>query len=68
MADVHSKEIRSYDMSRIKGKHAKSEMLIRRFLFQLIFVKPACFRIACKVPVGKSLLCMGITALNLFSL
>jgi DNA mismatch endonuclease (patch repair protein) len=33
MTDVHSKEIRSYNMSRIKGKNTKPEMLVRRFLF-----------------------------------
>jgi len=33
MADVHSKETRSYNMSRIKGKNTKPEMLVRRFLF-----------------------------------
>jgi DNA mismatch endonuclease (patch repair protein) len=33
MADVHSKEIRSYNMSRIKGKDTKPEMLVRKFLF-----------------------------------
>jgi len=32
MADVHSKEIRSYNMSRIKGKNTKPEMLVRKFL------------------------------------
>lgn len=32
MADVHSKEVRSYNMSRIKGKDTKPEMLVRRFL------------------------------------
>jgi DNA mismatch endonuclease (patch repair protein) len=32
MADVHSKEIHSYNMSRIKGKDTKPEMLVRRFL------------------------------------
>jgi DNA mismatch endonuclease, patch repair protein len=32
MADVHSREIRSYNMSRIKGKDTKPEMLVRRFL------------------------------------
>lgn len=32
MADVHSKEIRSYNMSRIKGKNTKPEMLVRQFL------------------------------------
>ena len=32
MADVHTKEIRSYNMSRIKGRNTKPEMLVRRFL------------------------------------
>jgi DNA mismatch endonuclease (patch repair protein) len=33
MADVHSKEVRSYNMSQIKGKNTKPEMLVRKFLF-----------------------------------
>lgn len=33
MADVHSKETRSYNMSRIKGKDTKPELLVRKFLF-----------------------------------
>lgn len=33
MADVHTKEVRSYNMSQIKGKNTKPEMLIRKFLF-----------------------------------
>lgn len=32
MADVHPKEIRSYNMSRIRSKDTKPEMLVRRFL------------------------------------
>ncbi|GAA4435774.1 very short patch repair endonuclease [Pontibacter saemangeumensis] len=32
MSDVHSKETRSYNMSRIKGKDTKPEMLVRKFL------------------------------------
>ncbi|WP_082120677.1 hypothetical protein [Pedobacter sp. BMA] len=32
MADVYSKETRSFNMSRIKGKNTKPEMLVRRFL------------------------------------
>ena len=32
MADVHSKETRSYNMSRIKGKDTKPEMLVRKCL------------------------------------
>lgn len=33
MADVHSKEIRSFNMSRIKGKNTKPEELVRKYLF-----------------------------------
>lgn len=33
MTDVHSKRVRSYNMSHIKGKDTKPEMLVRRFLF-----------------------------------
>ncbi|KAF0200056.1 MAG: DNA mismatch endonuclease patch repair [Bacteroidetes bacterium] len=33
MTDVHSPTIRSYNMSRIKGKNTKPEMLVRKFLF-----------------------------------
>ncbi|MEX8547885.1 MAG: very short patch repair endonuclease [Mucilaginibacter sp.] len=32
MADIHSKEIRSYNMSRVKSKDTKPEMLVRKFL------------------------------------
>lgn len=32
MADVHNKEQRSFNMSRIKGKDTKPEMLLRKFL------------------------------------
>ena len=32
MADVHNKTTRSYNMSRIKGKNTKPEMLVRKFL------------------------------------
>lgn len=32
MADVHNKETRSYNMSKIKGKDTKPEMLVRKFL------------------------------------
>jgi DNA mismatch endonuclease (patch repair protein) len=32
MADVHTKEQRSYNMSRIRSKDTKPEMLVRRFL------------------------------------
>jgi DNA mismatch endonuclease, patch repair protein len=33
VADVHDKATRSYNMSRIKGKNTKPEMLVRKFLF-----------------------------------
>ena len=33
MSDVHSKEVRSYNMSKIKGKNTKPEILVRKFLF-----------------------------------
>ncbi|MGD9995070.1 MAG: very short patch repair endonuclease [Salinivirgaceae bacterium] len=32
MADVHDKKTRSYNMSRIKGKNTKPEILVRKFL------------------------------------
>jgi DNA mismatch endonuclease (patch repair protein) len=32
MADVHSKETRSYNMSQIKGKDTKPELLVRKYL------------------------------------
>lgn len=33
MADVHDKETRSFNMSRVRSKDTKPEMLIRKFLF-----------------------------------
>lgn len=33
MADVHSREVRSYNMSQIRGKDTKPELLVRKFLF-----------------------------------
>lgn len=33
MTDVHDKDTRSFNMSRIKGKNTKPEILVRRFLF-----------------------------------
>lgn len=33
MTDVHDSRTRSYNMSRIKGKDTKPEMLVRKFLF-----------------------------------
>ena len=34
MPDVHDKETRSYNMSRIRSKDTKPEMLVRKFLFK----------------------------------
>lgn len=33
MADVHDKKTRSFNMSQIKGKDTKPEILVRKFLF-----------------------------------
>lgn len=33
MSDVHDQETRSYNMSQIKGKDTKPELIVRRFLF-----------------------------------
>ena len=33
MTDVHDKQTRSYNMSQIKGKNTKPEILVRKFLF-----------------------------------
>jgi DNA mismatch endonuclease (patch repair protein) len=33
MADVHEPEIRSYNMSRIRSKDTKPEIIVRKFLF-----------------------------------
>ena len=33
MADVNSKAVRSYNMSQIKGKDTKPEVIVRKFLF-----------------------------------
>ena len=33
MSDVHSAEIRSYNMSQIKGKDTKPELIVRKYLF-----------------------------------
>ena len=34
MADNHSKEIRSYNMSRIRSKNTKPEILVRKFIYK----------------------------------
>lgn len=37
MADVHTPEIRSYNMSKIRGKDAKPEEILRKALFSAGF-------------------------------
>lgn len=37
MADVHNKEVRSYNMSRIRSKDTKPEIIVRKHLFALGF-------------------------------
>ena len=49
MADVHNKKTRSYNMSQIKSKNTKPEILVRRFLFSKGFR----FRIHDKKLPGK---------------
>jgi len=49
MADVHSKKIRSYNMSQIKGKNTKPEVLLRKELFKKGFR----YRIHDKKLIGK---------------
>ncbi len=34
MVDVHEPKVRSYNMSQIRGKDTKPEMIVRRFLFK----------------------------------
>jgi DNA mismatch endonuclease (patch repair protein) len=49
MADVHDKETRSYNMSRIKSKDTKPEILVRKFLFK----KGLRYRLHVKTLPGK---------------
>lgn len=34
MTDVHNSSVRSYNMSKIKGKNSKPEIIVRKFLFK----------------------------------
>ncbi|WP_291538651.1 very short patch repair endonuclease [Bacteroides sp.] len=49
MTDVHSKVIRSYNMSRIKGQNTKPEIIVRKYLFSHGFR----YRINVKALPGK---------------
>lgn len=35
MADVHTSQVRSYNMSRIRSKNTKPELIVRKYLFSL---------------------------------
>jgi DNA mismatch endonuclease (patch repair protein) len=49
MADVHEPAVRSYNMSQIKGKNTKPEIVVRKFLFS----KGLRFRLHDKKLLGK---------------
>ena len=49
MADVHSKEVRSYNMSQIRSKNTKPELVVRKYLF----AKGFRYRLHCKNLPGK---------------
>lgn len=49
MTDVHNKATRSYNMSQIKGKNTKPEVIVRKFLFS----KGLRFRLHVKDLPGK---------------
>lgn len=50
MADIKTKESRSYNMSRIAGKDTKPEELVRKYLFSKGFPIPK----KCKETSGNS--------------
>lgn len=49
MSDVHNKKTRSYNMSRIRAKNTKPEILVRKYLFSRGFR----YRLHCKGLPGK---------------
>lgn len=49
MADVHSKKVRSYNMSQIKSKNTKPEIMVRKYLFSKGFL----YRLHVKTLPGK---------------
>lgn len=49
MSDVHSKEVRSYNMSQIRSKNTKPELAVRKYLFANGFR----YRLHCKELPGK---------------
>lgn len=49
MADVHTKKVRSYNMSQIRSKNTKPELVVRKYLFARGFR----YRLHCKELPGK---------------
>lgn len=49
MADVHTKEVRSFNMSQIRSKNTKPELVVRKYLFANGFR----YRLHCKELPGK---------------
>lgn len=49
MADVHSKEVRSFNMRQIRSKNTRPELIVREYLF----AKGLRFRLHCKELPGK---------------
>jgi DNA mismatch endonuclease (patch repair protein) len=49
MADVHTKEVRSFNMSQIRAKNTKPELVVRKYLFANGFR----YRLHCKELPGK---------------
>jgi len=39
MTDVHDKKTRSYNMSKIRGKDTKPEMIVRRFIAEEFYIE-----------------------------
>ncbi|WP_126973878.1 very short patch repair endonuclease [Gynurincola endophyticus] len=54
MTDVHSKSVRSFNMSQIKGKDTKPEMIVRKYLFS----QGLRFRLHKKELPGKPDICL----------
>jgi len=54
MADVHNKKTRSYNMSMIRSKDTKPEIMVRKFLFAKCFRYKIYYKIlpASLIPTG----------------
>lgn len=45
MADVHDQATRSYNMSRIKGKDTKPEMMVRKFTYSRLWAAELLYKL-----------------------